>query len=363
MSRTDPPSATPPAGAGWRIDVHAHFLPDAGRRAFRTGTDWHGTTFTRNSDGILVSERDGKRFVFGSPQHFETMAQRVQRMDARQVDTELLSLLPPLFGYSAPAADAAAAARDVNDELSALSTEFGATGEPYRPGRFLGLATLPLQDVPAAVAELARAMALPGMVGVTLGTHINGVNLDDERLVPFWQAAGELGAFVFIHPMDQRGRAAMGKYYLRNAIGNPWETTVAAASLMLSGRLAELPDLPVCLAHGGGYVLAAIGRLEHAFKVRPENAGNPQRSPRAQVRRFLFDTLNHDEQGLRHMVDVLGVDRVVLGTDFPADMGQTDAVAEIGASPLFTDEEKAAMLGGNVARILGDRLPAAAAAG
>lgn len=292
------------------IDVHAHFLPDAGRRAYQRGTDWHGTTFTRNDQGILVSERDGQRFVFGSPLHFEPMEQRVQRMDARGVDTELLSLLPPLFGYSAPAADTAAAARDVNDELSALSRRF--------PGRFLGLATLPLQDVPAAVEELARVMALPGMAGVTLGTHINGVGLHEEVLAPFWRAAHELAAFVFIHPMDQRGQPALRGYYLRNAIGNPFETTVAAASLMLSGRLAALPDLPgipelpVCLAHGGGYLLAAVGRLEHAYRVRPETPRDTDQSPRAQFRRFLYDTLNHDEQGLRHMVDVLGVDRVVL---------------------------------------------------
>lgn len=230
-----------------------------------------------------------------------------------------------------------------------LSTRF--------PGRFLGLATLPLQDVDAAVDELVRVMTLPGMVGVAIGTHINGVNLDAEELAPFWRAAHDLEAFVFIHPMDQRGGEALGHYYLRNVIGNPFETTVAAASLMLSGRLADLPHLQVCLAHGGGYVLAAMGRLAHAYRVRSETPGATDQSPREQFRRFLYDTLNHDEQGLRHMVDVLGVDRVVLGTDFPADMGQSEAVAEIGGSPLFTEQEKAAMLGGNLAAILGDRLP------
>jgi len=327
------------------IDVHAHFLPDAGRAAYQRGSNWHGTTFTRDDRGILVSERDGRRFVFGSPLHFEPMERRVERMDARGVDTELLSLLPPLFGYSAPAADAAAAARDVNDELSGLSQRF--------PGRFRGLATLPLQDVDAAVDELARAMSLPGMVGVTLGTHIDGVGLHEPALAPFWQAAARLKAFVFIHPMDQRGLEALRGYYLRNAIGNPFETTVAAASLMLSGRLTGFPDLPVCLAHGGGYLLAATGRLEHAYRVRPETGRETDESPRTQLRRFYFDTLNHDPAGLRHMVDVLGVDRVVLGTDFPADMGQTDAVAELTKSTLFTDEEKAAMLGGNMVRLLG----------
>lgn len=332
------------------IDVHAHFLPDAGRRAFARGTDWHGTTFTRTDQGVLVSERDGRRFVFGSPFHFEPMAQRVQRMAARGVDTELLSLLPPLFGYAAPAADAAAAARDVNDELSALSGQF--------PGRFLGLATLPLQDVPGAVEELARAMALPGLAGVAIGTHVEGVGLHEPRLEPFWRAAAELGAFVFVHPIDPRDRGALSGYYLRNVIGNPLETTVAGSALILSGRLAALPELPVCLAHGGGYLLAALGRLEHAYRVRPETPRDTDQPPRGQARRFLFDTLTHDERGLRHMVDVLGSDRVVLGTDFPADMGQPDAVTSIRSSGLFTADEQAAMLGGNLARVLGARLPA-----
>jgi aminocarboxymuconate-semialdehyde decarboxylase len=334
-----------------RIDVHAHFLPESGRQAYAGGTDWHGTRFSRDRAGVLVSERDGKRFRFGSPQHFEPMARRVERMAARGVDTELLSLLPPLFGYTAPAGDAAAAARDVNDELSALSNGF--------PGRFLGLATLPLQDVPAAVAELGRAMALPGVVGVAIGTHIAGTNLDAPELVPFWRAAHELRAFVFVHPLAPRDRAALDGYYLRNIIGNPYETTIAAASLILSGRLAELPGLPVCLAHAGGYLPAAIGRLEHAYRARPDTAAGTDRSPREQARRFLYDTLNHDQPGLRHLADLLGADRIVLGTDFPADMGQLEAVADIEGSPLFTDQEKAAMLGGNLRRELGARLPAA----
>jgi aminocarboxymuconate-semialdehyde decarboxylase len=332
------------------VDVHAHFLPEAGRRAYRRGADWHGTRFSRDARGILVAERDGRRTGFGSPQHFEPVEQRVRRMTDRGVDTELLSLLPPLFGYGWPARAAAAAAREVNDELSALSQRF--------PGRFRGLATLPLQDPAAAVEELGRAMALPGLVGVAVGTHVDGSGLHEDRLAPFWRAAAQLRAFVFIHPVHPRAQPALRDYYLGNAIGNPFETTVAAAALMLSGRLVGLPELPVCLAHGGGYLLAAIGRLEHAHRVRPETGRDTEQSPRAQFRRFYYDTLNHDERGLRQMVDVLGVDRVLLGTDFPADMGQPDAVAGIRGCGLFSAAEQAAMLGGNAARVLGGRLPA-----
>jgi len=328
-----------------RIDVHCHFLPESGRRAHERGADWHGTMFSRNDAGILISQTGPRRFTFGSPLHFEPMEQRVTRMDARQIDTEMLSLLPPLFRYEVAAADNVAAARDVNDELSALTKRF--------PGRFLGLGTLPLQDVEASVAELERAMALPGMVGVSIGTNVNGINLDADELAPFFDAAQALDAFVFIHPMDQRHAGALDRYYLRNAIGNPLETTIAAASLMMSGRLAQLPRLHICLAHGGGYTAAALGRLEHTWRVRKEVEKDGAHSPAALYRRFFYDSLTHDERTLRHLVDFVGVDRVVVGTDFPADMGMTDAAIGIAASTAFTTDEKTAILGGNLEAALG----------
>ncbi|BCB83055.1 amidohydrolase family protein [Phytohabitans suffuscus] len=328
-----------------RIDVHCHFLPESGRRARERGGDWHGTLFSVNDAGILVSETGPRRFTFGSPRHFESMEQRVARMDARGIDLEMLSLLPPLFRYEVAAADNIAASKDVNDELSALTKRF--------PGRFLGLGTLPLQDVEASVAEIDRAMALPGIAGFSIGTNIAGRNLDDETLVPFFEAAQAAGAFVFIHPMDQRHTGELDRYYLRNAIGNPLETTIAAASLMMSGRLAAVPKLNVCLAHGGGYVAAAVGRLEHTYRVRKEVEKSPEHSPGALYRRFLYDTLTHDERTLRHLVDFVGADRVVIGTDYPADMGMAEVSGQIGASSAFTEEEKAAILGGNLQAILG----------
>ena len=327
-----------------RIDVHCHFLPESGRRAHERGGDWHGTMFSVNDAGILVSQTGPRRFTFGSPRHFESMEQRVQRMDARGIDTEMLSLLPPLFRYEVAAADNIASSRDVNDELSDLTKAF--------PGRFLGLGTLPLQDVDAAVSEMERALARPGMVGFAIGTNINGLNLDDASLAPFFEAAQALGAFVFIHPMDQRHSGSLDRYYLRNAIGNPLETTIAAASLMMSGRLAALPRLQVCLAHGGGYTAAALGRLEHTYRVRKEVEKTPDHSPAALYRRFFYDCLTHDERTLRHLVDMVGADRVVVGTDYPADMGMADVAKEIDASSAFTADEKAAILGGNLVAAL-----------
>jgi aminocarboxymuconate-semialdehyde decarboxylase len=326
------------------IDIHAHYLPESAVRAHETGSDWHGTSIERGRDGVPVAVWNGRPFEFGSPVHFQTMDERVALSARRGVDTEVLSLLPPLFRYDRPGPDGIAAARELNDELSALTQRY--------PGRFLGLAALPMQVPDAAADELRRALALPGMVGVTIGTHVAGTNLDADELEPFFAAADEAAALVLVHPIAPRDRSALDSFYLRNVIGNPLETTIAAASLMASGRLERHERMTVCLAHGGGYTCAAAGRLTHAHSVRHELAGLGTRLPTELVRRFLYDSLTHDELALRQLIDTVGSDRVVLGTDFPADMGQPDAAAEIGASDLLTAAEKDAILRGNLHRLL-----------
>ena len=326
------------------IDVHAHHLPESAVAARETGSDWYGTTITSGRDGFPVAVWNQKPFEFGSTLHFRPFEERLEQSAVRGVDTEVLSILPPLFRYDRPAGEAIVAARELNDELSALTQRF--------PGRLLGLASLPLQAPDAAAEELRRALALPGIVGVTIGTHVNGANLDAVELEPVFAAADEAHAFVLVHPIAPRDRAALDGYYLRNIIGNPLETTVAAASLLASGRMDRHPGLTVCLAHGGGYFCAAAGRLSHAHGVRHELAHSPARHAREVARRFFYDSLVHDDLTLRQLVDSAGADRVLLGTDFPADMGQTDAATTISRNDLLTADEKSAILGGNARRLL-----------
>lgn len=326
------------------IDIHAHYLPESAVRAHDTGSNWYGTSIERGRDGVPVAVWNGRPFEFGSTVHFQRMDERVGLSLARGVDTEVLSILPPLFRYDRPAPDGIVAARELNDELSELTQRY--------PGRFLGLAALPMQAPDAAADELRRALALPGIVGVTIGTHVNGANLDAAQLEPFFAAADEAAAVILVHPIAPRDRSALDNFYLRNVIGNPLETTIAAASLMASGRLERHENLTVCLAHGGGYTCAAAGRLNHAHSVRHEFAGLGTLAPIDLVRRFLYDSLTHDALTLRQLVDTVGADRVVLGTDFPADMGQPDAAAAIGANDLLDADEKRAILGGNLDKLL-----------
>lgn len=322
------------------IDVHCHYLPESAVEAHRRGVRWYGTEFERADDGIPIAHTGDRSFKFGSSLYFEPMEERVRRMDGRGIAVEMLSILPPLFRYELPREDAAVAARDLNDELADLAGRF--------PGRFAGLATLPMQDVDAAISELERVHGMSGISGVTVGTHVEGANLDDDRFAGFFSAADSLGAFIFIHPVYPRAGSALSRYYLRNTIGNPLETTIAASSLMLSGRMTENPNMHVCLAHAGGYLASAFGRLDWSQDVRSE-AGPAGARPSELIDRFFYDCIAHDESTLRRLVDVVGAGRVVIGTDFPADMGRPDAASEIAASSFFTDEEKRAILHENLA--------------
>ena len=312
--------------------------------AHRAGIDWFGTSIEEGRDGVPVAVWNGKPFEFGSALHFRPIEERLAQSAERGVDTEVLSLLPPLFRYDRAAGDGVAAARDLNDELSELTTRF--------PGRLKGLASVALQAPDAAADELRRALALPGIVGVTIGTHVAGTNLDAPELEPFFAAADEAAAFVFIHPIAPRDRGALDAHYLRNIIGNPLETTIAATSLLAGGRAHRHERIELCLAHGGGYTCAAAGRLRHAQGVRAELRDMAPSSAQELVRRFRYDTLVHDEATLRQLVDAAGIDNVLLGTDFPADMGQPDAAADIRANPLLTSEERDAILAGNARRII-----------
>ncbi|HEU5422001.1 MAG TPA: amidohydrolase family protein, partial [Nitrolancea sp.] len=188
------------------------------------------------------------------------------------------------------------------------------------PEEFVGFATVPLQDGVAAAAELERGAAL-GLRGVEILSSVNGVGLDDPSLEPFWETAAWLAMPILIHPSYVAGTERLGPYYLRNLLGNPTETANAGARLIFGGVLERHPTLKVILAHGGGSLPQIIGRLQHGAEVRAEC--RHARSPREQLGNLYFDTIVFDPLILRHLVELAGAERVVLGTDYPFDMGET----------------------------------------
>jgi aminocarboxymuconate-semialdehyde decarboxylase len=222
------------------------------------------------------------------------------------------------------------------------------------PDRFVGLGGLPLQDIALAVAELERIVQRLGFRGVEIGTNVAGRNLDDPALEPFWQAAESLGAFVFMHPFNtlEVETPRLRQYYFSNAVANPLDTLIAAGCLMFGGVLERHPGLVICLAHGGGHLPYQFGRLCHAYEVRPEARTRTQRHPSEFFKLLYFDSLLHSQESLAFLVKLVGADRVLIGSDYPFDMGDDEPVKAVEALPGLTREERDLILFGNAQRLM-----------
>jgi aminocarboxymuconate-semialdehyde decarboxylase len=330
------------------IDVHAHLFPQSAVRAVEGDGSWHGSTVERGADGRPVITTGDYSVALGATEHWEKPPQRIERMDAFGVDMQVVSLNPIMFRYYLEAKYAIDCARDVNEEIASMAREW--------PTRFAGFATLPMQDVDAAVAELQRSVEELGLVGASIGTHVEGANFDEEHLYPVFEAAESLGALLFVHPAASRMGGALPRYHMRNYIGNPTETTIAIGSVIFGGLLDRLPDLKFCFAHGGGYACWGSARMDHGYGVRPEAQAHAAKLPSEYLREMYFDSLVHGYANLNQLIDTVGIDKVLLGSDYPADMGQPDPARWLEASPL-TAEQKAAIGGDNAVRLLGDRIP------
>jgi aminocarboxymuconate-semialdehyde decarboxylase len=208
------------------------------------------------------------------------------------------------------------------------------------PGRVAALGTVPLQDAALAARELEAAVRL-GLAGVEIAASVRGVYLGDDRFRPFWEAASALGAVVFIHPTTRGFEIpAFARYHLSNAVGNPFETTITAADLVMSGVLETFPSLRIILAHGGGAVLALRGRLGHAYEEVDAARARLRMPPDESLRRFYYDTIVHDATLLRQLVAYAGADHVVLGSDYPFDMGVERPADQLRAAELGPDDER-----------------------
>jgi len=233
-------------------------------------------------------------------------------------------------------------ARIVNDALAEATRAY--------PDRFMGLATLPLQDPEAAVTEAEHAVTELGCRGIYLGTNVRGKELADPSFQPVFERIHALGAPIFLHPLNVIGSQRLTSYYLHNLLGNPFDTAVAAANLIFSGLLDRFPKLNICLPHAGGAFPYLIGRLNHGWKVRQECKAL-KRPPSSYLRRFTYDTISHAPESLRYLINLVGADRVMLGSDYCFDMGYERPVKAVTALKLSrNDEEK--ILGGNAARML-----------
>jgi aminocarboxymuconate-semialdehyde decarboxylase len=268
---------------------------------------------------------------------------RLRDMDKHGVDMQVLAPTVFTFFYEHDPALALACSMLQNDEIAALVQRL--------PRRFLGLATVPLQAPQRAADELKRTMSTLGLRGAMIGSNVNGRNLDDPALEPFWATAETLSAFIFIHPHAGAAAERLKSYYLKNLVGLPFETTIAGASLVFGGVLERYPGLKICLSHGGGFVPYQAGRFRHGFDVRPEAKVNLKGAPDASLARLYYDTILHSEHTLEFLIASVGADHVLLGSDYPFDMGNLDCVARVRALDV-APAERDLMLGGYASTVL-----------
>lgn len=314
------------------IDIHAHLTPQCYLQTMAQGKTWHG----------LQGDGGGQ-----NPRAVWTPEQRIADMNSLGVDVQVVSTTAAFYCYELDAAVTTAIARDCNNEVCQMTKD--------HPNRFAGFCTLPMQDVPAAIAELERGMMQLGLKGAMINDHVNGRTFDEPEFLPFWKAAEQLGAVIFVH---QRGGDTLvtprsKRYHLFNTIGNLVDRAVTFASLVFSGVMDQCPNLKICLAHGGGYTCFGIGRMDRGWQVRSEARVHIQHPPSTYVKRFYYDCLTHSEPALRMLIDTVGADRVVFGTDWPADMAIDWPVSWILSLQSLTQEEKEMILWKNLEKLLG----------
>jgi aminocarboxymuconate-semialdehyde decarboxylase len=336
----DPHSHSPRAAlAGGVIDTHAHWYPAEWLELFERDGAAEGATLERTAKGYTIRTQ---RVVNAFDDEFVDLELRLAGMDRQRVDVHALSLTAPMVYWASPGFGLA---------LSQAYNDAASAAHRRHPDRFVGLAMLPMQAPELALKELERASGLPGMRGMYLATHVNGTNLDDRSFWDVYAKAEALGWPIFLHPIDTIGRERTGSYYLKNLLGNPYDTGVAAASLVFGGVLDAFPKLEINLPHAGGTFPWLIGRLDHGTKVRPE-LRHMKAPPSAYLRRFTYDTIGHNADINLALIRMVGADRVLLGSDYCFDMGLTDPLGDIERLEALSAAERELIAGKTAARLL-----------
>ncbi len=314
-----------------KIDIHAHYLPrDWPDLAQRYG-DPRFPVIHHTDDGRHRVYKDGKFFRELFANTWDA-GLRISEYEKFGVQVQVISTVPVMFSYWAKPHHALELHRALNDHMAETCRA--------HPRHVAGIGTVPLQAPRLAIEELERCVEQLGLQGVQIGSHVGAWNLDAPELFDFFAAAESLGAAILVHPWDMMGSESMPKYWLPWLVGMPAEQSRAACSLIFGGVLERLPDLRVCLAHGGGSFPYTIGRIEHGFNMRPDLVAtdNPH-NPRDYLKRLYFDSWVADDRALRYLLDTCGVDRVMLGTDYPFPLGEQSPGAGIAALDLDVVEQ------------------------
>jgi aminocarboxymuconate-semialdehyde decarboxylase len=325
------------------IDAHTHVLTEAMIAAIAKEVPSCAPKLTRvDDDSAILEILDVKQNPF--PRAAWDLERRFADMAAQRVDMHVVCNIPHTFLYEADAGAATMVAEIQNEAIGALCRQ--------HPDRFLGLATVAMQDPAAAAQTLDRAVTQHGLRGMHLGSNIRGGNLDDPSLDAVWEVANRHALFILVHPHKVVAAQRMHSYYLTNLVGNPLETTIAAASLIFGGVIERHPDIRFCLSHAGGFVPFQAGRFRHGWKVRKEPRLRLKGDPAESLSRLVHDSITHAPGALRFLLDEVGPERIVFGSDYPFDMGTTRGVEEIEEA-IADPATRRALFATNIRRLLG----------
>ena len=325
------------------IDIHCHrecapvadFMRDAAEAAGKVALG-HGNATTQ-----AVNRRQLETI---KPK-MDVLDVRVADMDRMGVDIQAVAISVYQYYYWADAELGAKASRMMNEEFVESTSK--------HPGRFLPFGTVPLQDTEAAIQELRYLATELGMKGIEIGTHVEGEEISSPRLDPFWAEVEKLGLVVVIHTQGATQQQRLEGHNFVNIIGHAFEATLATAHLIFNGVIERHPDLKILVVHGGGYLPAYAGRIDHGWRAREDVSEDVPQQPTTYLRKFFFDTMVFEPGQLKHLVDTYGADHVMLGTDYPYDMGDDDPLVIIGDTPGLDQDQIDLIAGGNAARLLG----------
>lgn len=325
------------------VDIHCHYFNTA-VASKAAAIDPMQKEFTHIFSNDQTREVNRKQ-VLDRAAKLSDIPTRIRDMDRMGVDIQMVSPAPFQYYYFAEPDFGLALAKEVNDGIAKIVSD--------HPDRLAGMGTVPLQDSAYALRELERAVKVLGFKGIEIGTNVNGKDLTDPslKLEPFFARVQELGVVLFMHPNGFSQGHRLTDHYLNNIIGNPLETTIAASHLIFDGVMKRFPRLKIILAHGGGYIAHYWARMDHGHK-RPDVRSVITSRPSKYLEKFYFDTITFDPQMLRSLINRFGADHVLLGTDYPYDMGETDPLGLVSSVPKLSQTDRRLICGGNARRLL-----------
>ena len=330
------------------VDIHCHvFTPEADRLAQPAFRGDYEPSIRHATEATREVNRQQMETIRGKLTSVET---RLAVMDRLGIDMQAISPAPHQYYYWAPAELGRETARLVNNRIAEIVAQ--------HPDRFVGLGTVPLQAPELAVPELERFVKELGLRGVEICTNVAGAELSEPRFRPFFAKCEELGILIFLHPNGFTEGRRLADHYFNNIIGNPLDSTVAVGHLIFGGVLDAYPRLKICVAHGGGFLPAYSGRIDHGHGARPDSRTAIKKKPTSYLKKLYFDTIVFTHHQLEYLVETWGSDHVLLGSDYPFDMAEPDPVGFVSGAKLGS-EDKAAILGRNAAKLLKIKVPAA----